>query len=298
MGRDFDPADVFCAQSERALFLCPVLRRLLSRWTALVDDEAFRGRCRALVDVVTAAHVSPELERRRRFMFLDWALRRVTSGWFVAAGLEASTEAIRRYPPVTGLQDVAALGRVLAEARTAVTEQLLRVERTAQYDVGSLTAAVARAGRECGWYAAWAVATLNPHEQAEGSAVWFDAWCAVADSIRIVALTAPEKLARVIDELQLSGFELLRQAASSGRRPTRCHQPTRRSSRPPTARHTTLAHAIERLHQNALGPHTRRIARTTGGRIEDGRPTQPLAWPAILGLSETHSGHRESAADS
>ncbi|MCA9514115.1 MAG: hypothetical protein KC635_04175 [Myxococcales bacterium] len=260
MDRQPDPLELWCAQHAVLVSLCPTLRKFLVRWSALCEEPEFRARCVPIASRVATAAVDEALEARRSYRIVDWALRGVASTWFTLAGLDDLATALRERAPITCAEDLIGLAELVAEARASVTASLLVHERGARYEVGTLTATVSRVGRESGWFAAWAVGNMalaDRQDASRVSGVWFDAWCAVADAVRIVFLADADAdaIARGLAACQASGLALLDEVAALRRRegPARAAPPTRMTRITRAARHAHVLKVAERVHRAALG---------------------------------------------
>ena len=128
-----------------------VIGRFVQSWNDAMNDED-RQMLKPLLPRCVGSAGSPEVERWRSWMALDWSCRVSAPTWLRLAGLAAEAEALDALPPIVDAASVRKAQVALTHARRPAGD----AARDAAWDAAR--AAARDAAGDAAWDAAWAAA--------------------------------------------------------------------------------------------------------------------------------------------
>ncbi len=160
---------------------CPVIAAFLRAWNDGLPDDERDALLRPLIPRLVGTRATPDVERRRALLVIDWVVREYTPAWLRLAGLTAQADALAGLPEITDLEQVPAIrGAIEAAQRDAAAARA-----AARAAACAACAAAGDAAGDAAWVAARAAAcaACAAAGDAAGDAAWVAAWdaaCAAA----------------------------------------------------------------------------------------------------------------------
>ena len=162
---------------------CPVIAAFLRAWNDGLPDDERDALLRPLIPRLVGTRATPDVERRRALLVIDWVVREYTPAWLRLAGLTAQADALAGLPEVTDLEQVPAiLDAVEAAQRDAAAARA--AAGAAAWDAAAAAACAAVWGA-----AAAACAAAWGAVDAARAAAW-GAACAAVDAASAAARVA------------------------------------------------------------------------------------------------------------
>lgn len=208
-----DPGDGYCVMeavayvagephTDRPHCVCPVIAALLRSWNDDLPDDATRTRLLApLIPRLAGSRATPEIERRRSYLALDWLVRVMAPAWLDLAGLHENAGLLRDLGELCDEASCRAATDSVSAASAAVRDAAWDAARDAVCAAAS--AAAWAAVRAAAGAAAW---------DAAGAAVRDAAWAARS----VFTAAANEPLQPTVERLQASALDLVDRMLSVG----------------------------------------------------------------------------------
>jgi len=187
--------------SDHPACVCPVIGAFMrSRNDNLPDDESRTRLLLPLIPKIIGTRATPEVERARAYMALDWLARECAPAWLDAAGLSEHAAALRALAPIMDKESAKASQETLDAARAAAWAAAC----DAAWDAAGYAA----------WDAAWAAASaaaVDAAVDAAWNAACDAAWNATRNATRAAATRDPAPTAEL---LQASAVHLVERMAT------------------------------------------------------------------------------------
>ena len=107
--------------SDHPACACPVIAAVLRRWNDKLDDKKRQELKRYIVPLI-GSKSTPEVERSRKFVIVDWSLRIVTVHFLRDAKLNEHAEIIEALPEIKDMATFKAVRPQIQAAREAARE--------------------------------------------------------------------------------------------------------------------------------------------------------------------------------
>lgn len=187
------------AHTDHPVCTCPVLATFVRRWNDGLPNNTERDRLlRPFLLQLIGTRSTPEVEKRRSYLALDWLIRTYTSEWLsLCESLKDHAKTLRNLPPIVDLAS-AKKARQCTHETARAAGVAARVAARVAAGVAGVAGVAGAAGAAAGVAgAAWAAEAAGA-AGAAGAAAWAAAEAAIAPTVEKLQVSASDLLRRMI----------------------------------------------------------------------------------------------------
>lgn len=205
--------------SDHPMCACPVIAAFIRRMNDNLPDDDTRTRLLGpLVPRIVGTRSTPEVERRRSLMALDWLIREYTPAWLdLTPALADHAAALRALPEIVDTDTAQHARPVVAAARDAAEAAALATARDAAWDAARAVwdaawdalrvadGVAAEAALDAAWDAAGVAALVAARAAPRAAAAWAAGWAPAMAALAPTTARLQASVLALVDRMIAAG---------------------------------------------------------------------------------------------